>query len=212
MMSTHKYLCRPPGRSLPLHSTIAPMTQPERAPEVMTIDEQIAKMRQEERERYEAGLELIKAIHAAGPTLKISRAVLANRRAPRYAVPGTVVKMTKSGEILGYWREGQTRGRPSSLMPIEQEYLDATERYVKMLRDSVPRAHTNAILSQRSVASRQTGDLAPALCARYDALTEQGVPRSERVNRIAKAFKRSADHVRRVLRAHGYRLGPIRQK
>ncbi|MDO9315537.1 MAG: hypothetical protein Q7T97_13440 [Burkholderiaceae bacterium] len=188
------------------------MTQPECAPEVMTIDEEIAQLRREERERYEAGLKIMKAIHAAGPTLKIPRAVLANRRARRKAGPGTIVKVTECGEFLGYWREGQTRGRPSSLMPLEQEYLDATERYFKMLRDSVPRAHTNAILSQRSVAARQTDDLAPALCARYDALTELGVPRSERVNRIAKAFDRTADHVRRVLRTHGYRLGPTRQK
>jgi len=187
------------------------MTQPPRAPEVMTIDEQVAKIRQAEAEQCEAALKIMLAVRA-GPTIEIDEKVINNRWHIGRSAPHAIAKFSPRGEVLGYWREGQTRGRPSSLMPNEQEHLDAIERHLKVMREAVPRAHTNAILSQRSVAARQTDDLAPALCARYDELTEQGVPRSERVNRIAKAFDRTADHVRRVLRTHGYRLGPTQQK
>ena len=188
------------------------MTQPSAEPDDITIGEVIAKLRHEEEVRCDAALKIIQTVHSTESTLQIAPEVLANRRTLRQAVPNTIVKTSNSREGLGFWREGQTRGRPSRRMPVEQVLLDANERYFKALRDLVPRSLTNATLSQRSVAARLVGVLAPDLCARYDALTEMGVPRVERVNRIAKAFKRSADHVRRVLRAHGYRLGPTRQK
>jgi len=188
------------------------MTQPSPEPDDITIDEVIAKLRCEEEARCDAALKIIQTVHSTESTVQIAPEVLANRRTLRQAVPSTIVKSSNCRDGLRFWREGQTRGRPSRRMPVEQVLLDANERYFKALRDLVPRSLTNAALSQRSVAARRAGDLAPALCARYDELTRKGIPRVERVNRIAKAFKRSPDHVRRVLRAHGYRLGPTRQK
>lgn len=177
-----------------------------------TVDEVIADLRREGERQSAVALILVKAVRASGPSTAIDPAKLNPRRGIISKGLGAIAKFSPSGEFVGWYREGQTRGRPSSRMPIERELDEANERYFQMLRQSVPRKATNAILSARSARGRKGAGLVAQICDRYQELTQLCVPRCQRVHKIATPLKCNPDYVRRVLRDSGIRSGPPRSK
>lgn len=181
-------------------------------PQPKTIDEVIADLKREEERQFAEARISFKAVYASGPSSAIDLAKLNPWRGLISRGPGAVAKLSPSGDFIGWYREGQTRGRPSSRMPIERELDEANERYFQMLRKLVPRKATNAILSARSARCRKVQGLAAQICDRYQVLTQLGVPRCQRVHKIATALNCNPDYVRRVLRDSGIRSGPPRSK
>ncbi len=180
-------------------------------PEPKTIDEVIADLRREEEKRAEDVRALIKTVHAGAPTLFIEFSRFRPKHSSIRRSPGAIAKFSLDGHI-GWYREGQIRGRPNRRMPLQRDLVEARERYFQTLRESEPRNITNAILSRRSAIAREGNGLAPRICAQYGVLLSLGIQRSQRVHKIAVALKCNPDYIRRVLRKHGTRLGPKRNK
>jgi len=167
----------------------------------VTIFEHQARLRREEGQRQAQALAMIKAIHAAGPTLTVpsprTRPGLVSRG------PGAIAKFSPGVKFKGWYRAGQTRGAPSQKMPLEQELDALREAYFKSIRDLVPRSTTAAILARRSVRARRADSEASMVLVLWEELENRGVLQHNRARFIAQKLKCNVDYVRRVLRQNG---------
>ena len=168
------------------------------APRDMTAGELVKEAMRQERERAAICLEVIKAIHKKGPYLILPEGTIPKGRARRG--PGTVQKLSPSGKHIGWYRDGQTSGRPSRDMPLRRDLKERTAAYGRAFQAAVPQWLQASILGRRSGKARREESKAKRIVAAHQKRQDDGVPRHRRSGIIAKQLASSREYVRRVLR------------
>ena len=114
--------------------------------------------------------------------------------------PGAVEKLSPGGKHIGWYRNGQTSGRPSRDMPLQRDLEALTAAHWKALQAAVPRPVHAAVLGRRSAEARRQNSKAERIVAADRALHDAGVPKHRRSRVIADQLACTVEYVRRVLR------------
>ena len=160
----------------------------------LTIYEQFNELELQEQKRVGESIEQIKKIHANGTDLVVSPP----RRHPPGA--GNFAKLSPSGRIIGWYREGQMSGKPNKLMPIEQDLQLIYQQYKNSVISAFPKSATAKIIGARSGKVRKELGLYEPMQLLQQKLINDGIPKHHRAKLIAKTLDCSIEYARRTLR------------
>ena len=168
-----------------------------------TVYEVIAKMREVRLRRELECIEAIKQVHATQQhpewfkNDRYSPSTL--RRVNRE--PGAIARFSVNGTFKGWYRDGQRRGMPSKVMPIQRDLDAAYEAYYEMLRSVVPPQVLAAQLGMLSGQSRdEKGHRTKILTIHLLLLQEATLKHHYHAKLIAQKLNCNVECVRRVLR------------
>ena len=161
---------------------------------LLTINEQFTELELQEQKRIEESIKQIKKIHAKGTDLIVS----SPRRQPLGA--GNVAKISPSGKLIGWYREGQKSGKPNKFMPIEQDLELIYQQYKYSVISAFPKSATATIIGARSGKVRKELGLYEPMQLLQQKLINEGIPKHHRAKLIAQTLNCSIEYVRRTLR------------
>jgi hypothetical protein len=166
----------------------------------LTIFEQFNELEFQEQKRVEESIEQIKKIQACAPDLKVSLP----RRPPPGA--GNVAKVSPSGKLIGWYREGQKSGKPNKLMPIEQDLKLIYQQYKNSVIAAIPKSATATIIGVRSGKVRKERGLYEPILLLQQKLINEGIPKHHRAKLIAQTLDCSIEYLRRTLRQSNQKI------
>lgn len=167
-----------------------------------SIDVEIARILEDNERQESACRAAIKATREADPTIHLGSLAEWQQRVSGTGISKTisVQKTSPSGEPIGWYRDGQSSGKPNRCMPTEQDVNAAFKKWTVALRRAVHPHVRAALLGKQSGRARQAVSLASKIIARVEQLSANGTPPHRRAKTIARQLKCSVDYVRRVLR------------
>lgn len=178
----------------PQHSQAAPD---------LTVGKLVAALRRRDQGRA-ACVEHIKAIHgpARAPVLFDETGTTSSIK------PSAIAKQSPSGQLIGWYRTGQTRGRPSLRMPLERAYDEHRAAWARAFQEGNSKGLLAAMLARRSAVVRQRDSLAERIVGAYLELQHAGVPKHYRTKIVARQLRCNVEYVRRVRRQHQAKMPP----
>jgi hypothetical protein len=150
-----------------------------------------------------ACIEAIRRIHAAEPTIKLGRYRTWRRRVGMGWLSDNVPipKYSPSGEyFLGWYRQDQTRGRPSRVTPLKKAVLNAFQPYAAIERKSIDAKVLATQLGRQSGVARRKKGLDTQIRAYLAQLSATNMPAHQHVKVIARGLHCSCEYVRRIRR------------
>ncbi len=116
--------------------------------------------------------------------------------------PGNIAKVSPSGKLKGWYRSGQTSGKPSKLMPMESDVLDQERAYLKTVADT--HRHIGKLRGKKDPrrvnAGVQSGRARQSTKVRIETEAARvGSDGYGSKKKIASTTRVSARHVRRTL-------------